>query len=352
MAVHQPIDGVLAFQKETSFAASSSETVRLWTGKLSATVDVQHGRGQNHTSIWGHQVQNDRFGTWYMGRIEWQLTPNEILKDILDSVFDTKSIQASTPSAGYTTITYRPKRIGDLGSFKIGYEFQPDGPNYSFEGCVLTRLAIRGELRQYARISMNFVAAVRTEFANSEQSSYSLVTIGQQNNFESQYVEGAGLPSTSGLSVGASSSEEGGVGPHDIAVEWDDVVNDMIQSVNVHFGHDHDPAKYSKTGVVSRFRPRSNFEVGFGLTRLIDEDDTLFEDAIDKSQHKLELEFAEASDNTKKLKITWPKTEIRNQDMPILQSHQDRPSTLSLVGIQDANLNTGSEPEIVLVKTA
>ncbi len=352
MAITDPVCSVIAIQAETSFNAASAATVYKFPGRISATFDVQHGSGNKFTSIWRHETQNNRFGTWYQGRIEWELAANDILKSFLDALFETKSTQANTPSSGYTTITYRPKRIGDLGSFKIGYEYEPDGPNYTFGGCIVTRLNFRAELNQMVRVSANFMAASRTESANSETSSYSSNSVGQTNNFESQYVEGAALPSSSGLSVGATLGQEGGSGPLNVAMEWDDTVEDMLVTAGVNFGHDHVPAKLTKAGVVQRWKPRSNFEANFSITKIVEDDTTLLEDAIDKSQHKLEVEFADSSDSTKKFKVTWPKTEIRNHDFPLMQLEQDRPATLALTGIQDADLNTGSEPEIVLVKTA
>ena len=348
--IAQPFDNVLVFQRETSFAASSAEPILKWRGRLAAKMDVQQGGNRRRSTIWRHETGNDRFGKWFMGRVEWEVMPNELLGDLFQTIFDIKSTTADSPSSGYTTVVYRPRRIGDPGSFKVGFEWQPDGPNYVLEGCVATRLNIRVDMNQMVKVVCNFVASTKTSYANSEQSTYSGSSVGETNVFESQYMEGSDLPSTSALSATAVDDEVGVIGPNDLTVEWDDVAVDELMSVGIDMGFDYRPSNFNRSGVVTRFRKSGGFQIGFSLGRLPDGDTTLWDDAEDNSEHKLEIDLLGHSDSTRHLKFDWKRVQVRNHDLPLLQLDSDPLSTLSLAGLQDSALDTGDEPTITLVR--
>lgn len=166
----------LALQREATLAGSNTGAINTVAGKVSFTWQPVFGQPVQYVNIW-RQPEDDAPGTTsYRGTLKMELGCNVMLLMLLESCYELKSTQTNTPSSGYTTYTFVPRRLEVPKSLTVWLEYKPSGPWFAIRGMIVEAITVSCRTPETARIDISFIAASLQSYGSS-QAEGSAVTI-------------------------------------------------------------------------------------------------------------------------------------------------------------------------------
>lgn len=306
------ISNQLKVQAETAFAGDSAETVYAVPAKISFRWQPVHGGGSTRRNVWRQQSDNTFATRHYRGTLEMDLGINLATKLLLDSFCELKA--TTNLGGGLMQYDYRPRRVADFSSLKIGLEYAPGGPNYIFHGTVVDKLTFAVSLRQPTRLTVEFQSALK----ESE-------TLGD-----------------------ATAILERTTDHVHTAVELDTVPLTHLQEASFNMGDPKEPGRFGRDKAPTMFYGTGKMTFGGSLMELMHSESVLHTKVETLAEGAVEIRCEDPFNANRFLLASFPRTSFVS-GTPDGIARNDLVTRAEFAGLQDTNLDPGSEALLTLI---
>lgn len=307
----------LGVQREDALDGAATGAAYLMRGKTSFGWQPILGGGSQRVNVW-RKMDGDSFATRYFsGSLNLEYANTELHRALLESFLETISTQANTPSAGFTTYSYRPRLMGARRSLRIGLEYSEGGPFFLMHGCIIDYASFTCRLRELIKVKYEF------KFTRLEDTGAAAMSLTATNPGQ------VWIPHTSTaalMNAGALAN---------------------LTEASFQISDRAEPASFGADKQATAFRQSGRFTLSGELVEYFGSTATIPGYVRDKTEAALDFTFATPG-SSKKLQLVIPRNIFR-AGTPDGIGKTDLPYRATFEAQHDQSTNPGSETKLILV---
>lgn len=303
----------ISIQAETAFNAASAATIYNVAGKVGFSFTPILEGGGEKVDVWRNATQSSFELKHYRGALNAELGVNLVTKHLLEVFFELLSTTAL--GGGITEYRYRPRRIATFGSVKIGIDYE-GGPFYALHGLVIDSISVELKARQLARLSVGYKAA-RIE------------TLG-----------GA-------FGSGATAVEQSTIDSQNSDISLDGAPLTQATDFAIKFAQEKAPAAFGADKLPTRFADAKPLIITGDIGQYSDPSSSI-RDLTDRLGEAFVIADLKDRENaTRKIRLQWPRASFQPHARDTISAN-DTMDRVQFIGLQDSDLDTSSEPVVIL----
>lgn len=307
----------ISVQAETAFNAASAATIYSLVGKIKFSQSQEFNGKTVSTGIWRTATASQFSSKFWTGSIIMELGFNQVTKLMLASFFEL--VSTTSLGGGMNQYIFRPIRLQNLPSFKIGLSYNPAGQNWSYSGVVIDSLTFDFRRNQLPRLTIQFKAALANYAAGANPLGTPVVTLAGNVSNHTQ------ISATLNAAALANLTE-----------------------LNFVATHSKTATGFSSAGVPGRFGLESPFQFKGEIAEYF-YPDSIFPTAVsDQADRAFTFQILDPLGSAMKFSINWPRINF-TAGMPDGISPGDLVYRANFDGLQDDALNTSNEPSFLIV---